>query len=149
MTVMQTNIPYKAAIVKQASSDVLEGSPSELFPPRHRSDHENTVSGWPQKVRVRAAPKSVSNQLSIALSLSEETKTTIPEVEHMDDGYMRGWGELAGDLLVGNGNVASSESPGTLILTGDTTFTSESTYEREASPPTDFPSACSTRACRL
>jgi hypothetical protein len=66
-----------------------------------------------------------------ALLLDEDTTTTIPEVELKDDGYLRGSGELAGDLLVGSGNVAPGDSPGILTITGDTTFTADSTYEWE------------------
>ncbi|MDA0349128.1 MAG: hypothetical protein O3C20_17180, partial [Verrucomicrobia bacterium] len=76
---------------------------------------------------------SVRLEVAGVVNLGEGTQTTIPEVELKDDGYLRGWGELVGDFLVGSGNVAPGDSPGTLTITGDTTFTADSTYEWEAS----------------
>ena len=76
---------------------------------------------------------SVALEVAGVVSLGAGTTTTIPEVNLEEDAYLRGSGELIAALNVGSGNLAPAESPGTLTITGDTTFTEDSTYEWEAS----------------
>jgi len=75
---------------------------------------------------------SVALEVAGVVTLGGGTTTTIPEVNLEEDAYLRGSGELIAALNIGAGNVAPDESPGTLTITGDTTFTADSTYEWEA-----------------
>ncbi|MEM9080366.1 MAG: hypothetical protein AAGC74_06700 [Verrucomicrobiota bacterium] len=79
-------------------------------------------------------PLSVEN--GATLELGPGTTTTIPTVTIRTWGQLTGSGELLGNLdLSDSGNIAPGDSPGTLTITGTTTFGVNSTYEWEAASP--------------
>ena len=70
------------------------------------------------------------------LDLCKDTTTTVPKVELKGAARIQGEGQLKGDLDIQWGTVAPGNSPGTLTITGNVTFSDLATYEWEAASAT-------------